>query len=209
MKRNFLICLKDKMKYICLVFGFAAVLAGCTGIRKDDGTKDRMVPVTDAGTVIVGNTLEVGDFDERMTLLDNKDALAAEGLYYATWAMGEPQPYENSEGDTVDLYDVQLYLLLSESKEQKTAQENMEKWLAAAKANYEVLKEEELTYHGKTYTLISYQCVNEDNPYARGISAFCTTGNSAFCAELTCMESFNEDLNGLMADFLENCNWSE
>lgn len=49
-------------------------------------------------------------------MLDNKDILAANGLYYASWVNGEPQPYENSEGKTVDLYDAQLTLVVQENK---------------------------------------------------------------------------------------------
>lgn len=58
-------------------------------------------------------------------------SLSADGLYYALWTTGNSKKYENSDGETVDLYDAQLYLLLGESKTSEAAAESMENWLTA------------------------------------------------------------------------------
>lgn len=189
----------------CLLCGFL-LLCGCASSANTD-TKENAAE--NAGCTAVGNTLEIRNASKRLTLLDNKDALAADGLYYAAWTIGESEPYENSDGDTVDLYDAQLYLLLGEAKNAENAQQDMGKWLAAARTNYEILNEEEISCSGQTYTLITYNCIGKDTPYARGVSAFCTSGSSALCAELTCRADFEDDLNAILTDFLNHCYWLE
>lgn len=188
---------------LCITWILTLFLSGCSAsLEKEmDNTWD------DPGYVTVGKTLTVEKGDTPLSLLDNMDALTADGLYYAAWTMGDPEPYENSEGKTVDLYDAQLYLLLGEFKEETEAQSNMDKWLDAGKTNYEILSEEEITCSGQTYSLITYNCVSEDNPYARGISAFGVYQDSAVCIELTCQKDFNEDLKTILIDFLDNCTY--
>lgn len=64
---------------------------------KDENLKSDPLVNAD-GTAPVGKTLVAPAPPEGFTLLDNKDILAANGLYYASRVSGEPQPYENSEG---------------------------------------------------------------------------------------------------------------
>lgn len=145
---------------------------------------------------------------EQFTLLDNKDALAADGLYYATWVTGDSRPYENSDGDVIDLYDAQLYLLASESPDEAAAQKNCSTWLAAAKENYDIASEDTITCNGQTYTMITYHCTGNDTPYDRGVSAFGTCGVSSVCAELTCLKNYEEDLTTLLTELLSGCHYS-
>ena len=126
---------------------------------------------------------------------------------YTTWTLGDSEPYENSEGETVDLYDAQLYLLLSESKNNDDARTDMSKWLDAAKNNYDVLAEEDIICNGLSYHIISYHCNGETNPYDRGISAFGSWENAALCAELTCLKEFDNDLKDILIHFLDNCSF--
>lgn len=189
--------MKTRFLYLLLCF---LLLTGCTSSYQEDAAGD-----TDS--VTVGNTLKINNTNEQLTLLDNKEALAADGLYYASWTAGNAEPYENSDGDTVDLYDAQLYLLLSESSNSEDAQYNMDSWLAAAKTNYEIVTEKEVSFNGQSYSLITYHCNNTDNPYSHGISAFCVFHNSAVCVELTCRENFTEDLEPLLTSFLDNCHY--
>lgn len=182
---------------LCIMF----MLVGCysTSSLQENG------PVENVTKLTVGHSLEVKDIDSRLTLVDNNSTLAADGLYYVSWGMGESRPYENSDGDSVDLYDASLYLLLGESKNPESAQNNVDTWLNAAKSNYEILNEELVTCNDQTYTLITYNCISENTPYEQGISAFGTIGSSAVCIELTCCENFNEDLKPILTDFLDNC----
>ncbi|MCM1268683.1 MAG: hypothetical protein NC302_12345 [Bacteroidales bacterium] len=161
--------------------------------------------VTDSVGIAVGTHLTVYNTDERLTLLHNMDTLSADGLYYASWTAGTSKPYENADGDTVDLYDAQLYLLTKECAGAETAQQAMTDWLSAGRSNYAVSKEETLTVGGQPYTVITYRFTREDNPYSHGISAFGVHENTAVCAELTCQETYDEDLSEMLSLFLGSC----
>ena len=184
-----------------LIYILLGFLPFCTGCSFSSASENR---TAEDGTVLIGHTLEVRNNDDRLTLLDNKDALAADGLYYAAWTAGNCEPYENKDGDTVDLYDAQLYLLLGEAKSTEDAQHDMDTWLAAAKENYEVQKEDTVFCGGNSYTLLTYQCKSADTPYDKGVSAFYTDQNIAVCIELTCRADYTEDLYVMLTDFLNN-----
>lgn len=186
---------------LCILLCFLLFLSGCS-YSSAPGK-----PAAEDGTVTVGHSLEVRNKDERLTLLDNKDALAADGLYYAAWTAGNCEPYENKDGDTVDLYDAQLYLLLGEAKSSEDAQHDMDTWLAAARENYEVQKEDTVSCGGNAYTLLTYNCKSADTPYDRGVSAFYTDQNTAVCIELTCRADYAEDLYSMLTGFLNNCSY--
>lgn len=147
------------------------------------------------------------DVPEPFTLLDNKEALAADGLYYATWAAGDSASYENKDGDTIDLYDAQLYFLASEAADEEAAKRDYSTWLSAAKKNYQVQTEDIINCNGQAYTLITYRCTGEDNPYDHGVSAFGTNGVNAVCAEFICLETYTEDLEVLLTEFLNGCHY--
>lgn len=191
---------QNLLLYVLLCF-----LPFCTGCSFSSASENR---TAEDGTVLVGHTLKVRNTDDRLTLLDNKDALAADGLYYAAWTAGNCEPYENKDGDTVDLYDAQLYLLLGEAKSTEDAQHDMNTWLAAAKENYEVQKEDTVSCGGNAYTLLTYQCQSADTPYDRGVSAFYTDQNIAVCIELTCRTDYTEDLYLMLTEFLNNCSYN-
>lgn len=196
-------CIRTKclLCFLCVVI----MLAGCSSTsssRKESSNED-----TDC--IMIGSSFEIKNEDSRLVLLDNMDALAADGLYYTTWTIGDSQSYQNSEGDMVDLYDAQLYLLLCESKNDAEAQRNMDSWLSAGKTNYEVLSEEEISCNGQAYTLITYNCKSESNPYARGVSAFGTCEHNSLCVELTCRADFKEDLKIILTDFLKHCSFTK
>lgn len=190
------------------IFCTAFMLTGCAHASLlSQGTKEDTW--SDSGSITVGHDLTIQNADNRMTLSENMDVLAAEGLYYATWTMGDFEPYENSDGDTVDLYDAQLYLLLGEFPDSQDAQNNMDKWLTAGKSNYEVLSEESITCNGQSYCLITYNCISDTNPYDHGVSAFGIYQDNAVCIELTCRENFEEDLRTILIDFLNNCTYGD
>ena len=60
----------------------------------------------------VGNVIGI-DTPEGLTPRENNDALTANGMYYATWSIGEAEPYTNEDGDEAQLYDAQVYVLLA------------------------------------------------------------------------------------------------
>lgn len=197
-----------KLRPLLCILCIAFMLTGCAHASLlSQGTKEDTW--SDSGSITVGHNLTIQNADNRMTLSENMDVLAAEGLYYATWTMGGFEPYENSDGDTVDLYDAQLYLLLGEFPGSQDAQNNMDKWLTAGKSNYEILSEESITCNGQSYCLITYNCISDTNPYDRGVSAFGVYQDNAVCIELTCRENFEEDLRTILIDFLNNCTYGD
>jgi hypothetical protein len=196
--------MKVNMKFIPCLICMTLMLAGCS--RTDSLLEDE--PIENKAFLEVGRHLAVNNTNESLILCDYKEALAGDGLYYASWRIGESKPYENSDGDTVDLYDAQLYLLLEEFADNEKAQENMDTWLDRARSNYSISAEEETVYNGQTYLVITYTFQNENNPYARGVSAFAVHGDLAVCAELTCQEDFTEDLEAILTGFLENCTYN-
>lgn len=191
-------------KPIVFILCIAALLSGCS-VLPSISENDTAV---NSEYVTIGSSLTVRNTDTRLTLLSNMDALSADGLYYASWTAGNSEPYENFAGDTVDLYDAQLYLLLGEFKSSDAAQQNMDNWLAAGKTNYDVLDEKTITCNEQSYTMVTYNFINEENPYARGVSAFGVYNNLAVCAELTCRETYSEDLVEMLTEFLNNCTYN-
>lgn len=196
-----------KIKIFLWISCFTLMLTGCSSLSllQEDKEKDTWA---DSGYITVGGSLTINNTDNRLTLLNNMDALSADGLYYASWAIGDSEPYENSDGDVIDLYDAQLYLLLGEFPDSEKARNGMDKWLTAGKTNYEILDEEEITCIGQTYSLITYNFISEDNPYDHGISAFGVCGNHAVCIELTCQKAFDGDLRDILIHFLDSCTYS-
>lgn len=192
---NFALCL------ICLLL----TVTGCS-ITSPILEKE---PIENTAFLKIGTYFEVNNTNENLILYDYKDTLASDGLYYASWKLGNAKLYENSDGDTVDLYDAQLYLLLGEFIDAKKAQENQNAWLEKGKSNYEILSEEQIICNGFPYLMITYTFPDKNSPYARGISAFGVYENTAICAELTCQENFTEDLNTILTEFLENCTYNK
>lgn len=166
-------------------------------------------PIENTAFLKVGSHLEINNTNKILILYDYKDTLASDGLYYASWRIGDAKLYENNDGDTVDLYDAQLYLLLGEFSNAENAQINRDSWLERGKSNYEISAEEEIIYNGQTYQMITYTFSGANNPYARGVSAFGVYENNAICVELTCQENFSEDLTAILTEFLENCTYKE
>ena len=193
-----------KLKYLFFGFFITLILTGCS-VFPEEETENTW---ESSGYAAIGHYLTIKNSGSGLSLLDNIDVLSADGLYYATFTMGTSEPYENSDGDTVDLYDAQLYLVLGEYSNSTNAQNNMNKWLTAAKENYQILQEEEINAGGQSYSLITYRFTNETNPYDRGISAFGIHENNAVCIELTCRENFEDDLRTIMMDFLNNCTYN-
>lgn len=196
--------MKTNIKFIlCLMF-MTLMLTSCS--QSSSLLEDE--PIENKAFLEIGRHLTVNNTNESLILYDYKEALAGDGLYYASWRIGESEPYENSDSDTVNLYDAQLYLLLEEFANDEKAQENMDAWLDRGRSNYQVSTEEEIVYNGQTYLVLTYTFQNENNPYARGVSAFAVRDNLAVCAELTCQEDFTEDLKTILTDFLENCTYN-
>lgn len=186
----------------CLFLSFA--LAGCSSLPAETTTGQKW----QEDWTQIGNFMGV-DAPAQLTLQDNKDTLAADGLYYAAWVTGQSAPYENSDGEVIDLYDAQLYLLASESSDEENAKKNCQTWLASAQENYEIITKEDVSCNGQPYTLITYNCTGGGTPYDHGVSALGVCGPHAICIELICTKDYDEDLTALLTEFLNNCHYGK
>lgn len=195
-----------KRNWLCVVaLALAAVLCTGCGVKDEDLKSDPLVNAD--GTAPVGSTLVAPAPQDDFVLLDNKDILSANGLYYASWVNGDAQPYENSEGKTVDLYDAQLTLVVQENKTGEKAASAVSGWQELAQQNYDISDTQTLTAAGQEYTVIQFTYQDESNPYASGVAAFAQRGTSAIEWELSCQDSYSGDALKVLTDFLNSCTY--
>lgn len=164
--------MKSKPGFALCLFCLLVAVTGCSY------TAPGKKPVENTAFLKVGRHLEVNNTNDSLILYDYNETLASDGLYYASWRIGDAIPYENRD-----------------------------EWLEKAESNYDISAEEETFCNGQPYLMITYTFSGENNPYARGVSAFGVYENSAVCIELTCREDFAGDLPAILTEFLENCTY--
>ena len=162
----------------------------------------------DGNWTMLGAALGVEEPGNGLVLLDNNTALAANDTYLAVWASGKAMPYVNADGDDTEIYEAQLYLLLMGCKDAASARANVDDWTARTNEIYTVTDTRTEIYNGQSYTLLTYACGSDTNPYHRGISAFAVFENYAVSAELTCLEEYNGDAAAILTAFLNGCHYS-
>lgn len=155
--------------------------------------------------ITLGQTLGIEKPGHGLTLRDNK---AARQMYYASWSIGEAQPYVNTEGNETNLYDAQLVLLLVYSDKAESAQVNVNEWLDLAKNSYTIADTSQQTYNGQEFTVLTYTLEPDTSPFAFGASAFSVYGPWAISAEFTCQDSFEGYAEEILADILEHCHYA-
>jgi len=180
-------------------------LTGCGTVLPPEKAADGLD--WDESWVTVGGIVGV-DAPEGMVSQENNEALASNGMYYATWSMGEGEPYLNEDEEEVQLYDAQVYLLLGGYQSAKEAENTLTQWKEMAKLQYDIDDTTAQSHNGQDFTVITYTFDSETNPYARGASAFGIYRNYAISVELTCQEDFDGDAAQLLARFLDNCHYA-
>ena len=108
----------------------------------------------------------------------------------------------------MEVYDAQIYLLLAGCADETYAQQNLDTWIAREQETYTVTETWTQTCNGQEYTMLSYECGSETNPYSRGVSAFTVYGNYAVSAELACREDFTGQEQDILIQFLDGCHYS-
>ena len=142
-------------------------------------------------------------------LLDNNEALGMSGILYAAWACGEPTAYENADGDTVDLYDAQIYLLVQGCEDEDAASATVEDWAELASQRYEITDSTHFTSNGQDFSVLRYQTSGEANPYSDGVTAYTTFGCYAINVELTCGSDYAGDRLSVLSAFVDGIHYSE
>lgn len=179
-------------------------LSGCSQYpdQADDGTP------WDHSWTMLGSVLGAEEPGNGFSLLDNYSVLTGEDIYYAAWVAGEPTGYTNEDGEDVEVYDAQLYLLAAGCADEAYASQNREEWIARQQETYKVTDSWSETRNGQEYTLLAYVCGSETNPYNRGISAFAVYGTYAVSAELACQQDFAGQEREILLQFLDGCHYS-
>lgn len=192
-----------KKSLFVLLLAACACLAGCAPVPSAaaDGS-----PWSDSW-ITVGGIVGV-DTPDGVDHRENNDSLSIRGMYYATWSIGEPEPYINEDGGEAQLYDAQIYLLLAGYDASEKAEESTAEWQAMANERYAVDQTLSSTCSGQDFTVLTYAFDSETNPYARGASAFGVYRNYAISVELSCREGFAGDPLEILTNFLEHCHYS-
>lgn len=191
-------------KLMLVLLVLCLCLAGCgqlIPVQASDGA------AWDDGWITVGGIVGV-DAPAGIDHRENNDTLSIKGMYYATWSIGEAEPYVNENGDETQLYDAQIYLLLAGYNPAEKADESAAEWQAMAHDRYAVEQTLSATCNGQDYTVLTYAFDSETNPYARGASAFGVYRNYALSVELSCREDFTGDPLEILTDFLDHCHYS-
>ena len=193
------------MKKAILLIVMCTMLVGLT----DCGTK---TPVMAAdGTpwnkdwLQLGPTIGVEKPEHGLTLRDEK---SARSMFYTAWSIGEAQSHVNASGDETNRYDAQLVFLLSGGGTAEEARMDVDDWLALAVDNYTVTGTAQQTYNGQEFTVLSYTFPSDTSPYAHGVSAFAVFDTWAISAEFACQDTFEEDAQEILADFLNHCHYA-
>lgn len=195
MKKPFLLLLTGAMILSLAGCGQNIPVTAADGARWDDSW------------VTVGGILGV-DTPAGLDSRENDDTLGVNGMYYATWSIGEAVPYVNEDGEDTELYDAQLYVLLAGAKSAEEADSTAAEWLEMASGQYQIETSSTETYNGQAFTVITYTFSSAANPFSHGASAFGLYRNYAVSVELSCREEFDGDAQTTLANFLEHCHYA-
>lgn len=190
------------MKRIC-IFALLMVLAltGCSGADKE------LPPGWDESWVQVAGYVGVEPLDG-FTLNESNDLLSISGLYYATWTAGDGQDFVNADGDEAIVYDAQIYVLLEECRSADAAQEAVSAWISREKQSYEAEEPYTKSFGTQSYEIMPLISGSEDNPYTHGTAAFAVREEWGISVELVCSDSFLEDPQAILEQFLAGFHYS-
>ncbi len=192
-------------RFICACAALCLLLPGC-GTAAPERAADGAA--WDADWVTLGNVLGVAEPGHELALRDNNAALSASDLYLASWTIGEGAPYVNEDGDEVSLYPARMDVLVYGCKDAEAARQTLAEWSARQAQTYAVSATAEQTVNGQDYSVSSYDCQSETNPYSRGVSAFGVYGSYAVSFELNCLDGFAGDEAQILQDFLNACHYA-
>ena len=191
-----------KKLMVCLL---ALLLTGCAKAapeRAADGAD------WNESWITLGGVLGVEEPGNGLVLRDNNEALSVSDMYLASWTIGEGTPYVNEDGDEVVLYPARLDLLVYGCKDAQAARQAVDDWTARQAQTYDISGTSRQTCNAQDYTISTYSCRSETNPYDRGISAFGVYKDYAVSLELNCLDSFTEDEAAILTDFLNLCHYA-
>ncbi len=182
-------------------------LLGSCGMNMNTNTNQtENAAETASYPLAVGDVMTIDDLGGNAKLLDIQDSLTSRGLYYAAWGIGNAEDYANDEGTTIQLYDAQLYTIISTCTQDYEALDTCANWESTAKKSYTITDESKLDYNGITFDMLSYTYPEDSkNPCDYGMSIYGADGTTAICVEISCRNQWDGDGEDLIKDFLDHC----
>ena len=162
----------------------------------------------DENWVTLSDALGVEAPGNGFALMDNNSILTAEDTFLASWSGGGTIPYVDEDGEESELPEAQIYLLLQGCKDAENAQKAIDEWVAREESIYGVQETYPETHGDQEYSIYVYEVTSEDNPYARGATAFAVRANYALTAELTCAEGYDGDAAAILSEFLDGFHYN-
>ena len=150
----------------------------------------------------LNNIIILSDEDGNQVRFEFIDLIEYEGEEYVILLPTD------EDGDEVVLYPARLDLLVYGRKDADAAQQAVDDWTVRQAETYDISDTSRQTCNGQDYTISTYSCKSETNPYDRGISAFGAYKDYAVSAELNCLNSFTEDEAAILTDFLRLCHYA-
>lgn len=193
------------MKKAFLLVMVCCMLAGLTGCKAQLPAKAVDGTPWNEDWLTLEQTLGVDESGYGLTLRDHK---VTRNMSYATWSIGEAQPYVNASGEETNLYDAQMVLLMMASDTAEEAQMSVDEWLDLAAEHYIISDTARQTFNGQEFTVLTYTFSSDTSSFARGVSAFTTFDTWAISVEFACQDTFEENAWEILADFLNHCHYA-
>lgn len=162
----------------------------------------------DESWLMMGSVLGLEEPGNGFVMEDSSAFRRTDELSFASWTAGESLPYTDADGNELQVYEAQLYVLAVERADPADAAGAIDQWIGQGTDTYSVRETGTETYNGQEYDLIYYDCAPGAGPYARGVTAFTAYGNYAISAELSCRDSFAGDEAAILADVLSRFHYS-
>lgn len=188
------------MKRVFIFILAALLLTGCAAQReavRPDWWQGDWFTVSDILAVVPWDVFRLDE---------SNDVLSPNGLYYATWVSGEGRQIVSDTGRDATAYDVQVYLLVKECKDEAEVACNIDDWIGRESASYTIgktvyrtLSDEHAT---QEYSILPLLESGEQNPYKTGAAAFAVRGNTAISVELLGNYDDNQQAIDALMQFL-------
>ncbi len=135
---------------------------------------------------------------EGWSLQRNEDALAAEGMYFASWTWGQP---EKDDAGTLR-HPAQLFLVLSECESPADAEALVQEWTGMARETYVTGEADTLETALGSFTALPYRAADPEASFDLGISCLGIIGSRAVNLEISCRDGVDLDLEQTLTAFL-------
>lgn len=188
-------------RYLCILAALAVLLTGC-------GREPALPGTWEPDWTVVSPDLAVEPL-EGFALKEANDALAVNGIYYATWATGEARAHVNEEEEAAEIYDAQIYVLTMEFRSEKAARQGVQDWTTRAESTYETGEVLSVTAGEQAYTLIPLLSAGQTNPYSQGAAAWLLRGDTAVWIEFLCAPHWDGDPAETLETFLRGFHYAE